>query len=153
MSPPLPMVNVEGWPKIEQYGGLADQARRASKSVCSLIVEGVGRQTASSTEFARYLTMAIGSGEEARLWCRYAHDLGYIDEETAIKQHLFAYSQTESRRKLTPPADSLPITYLSQELIGSFHRAFEQERNRPGPAEWIQALDSFGKMIIKCKKK
>src|ERR1700690_2515998 len=71
------------WPKIEQYGGLADQARRASKSVCSLIVEGVGRQTASSHEFRRYLTMAIGSGEEARLWCRYAHDLGYIDEETA----------------------------------------------------------------------
>jgi four helix bundle protein len=71
------------WPKIEQYGGLADQARRASKSVCSLIVEGVGRQTASSHEFCRYLTMAIGSGEEARLWCRYAHDLGYIDEETA----------------------------------------------------------------------
>jgi four helix bundle protein len=58
------------WPKIEQYGGLADQARRASKSVCSLVVEGVGRQTASSHEFARYLTMAIGSGEEARLWCR-----------------------------------------------------------------------------------
>ena len=71
------------WPKIEQYGGLADQARRASKSVCSLIVEGVGRQTASSHEFSRYLTMAIGSGEEARLWCRYVHDLGYIDEETA----------------------------------------------------------------------
>jgi four helix bundle protein len=71
------------WPKIEQYGGLADQARRASKSVCSLIVEGVGRQTTSSHEFSRYLTMAIGSGEEARLWCRYAHDLGYIDEETA----------------------------------------------------------------------
>ena len=71
------------WPKIEQFNGLADQARRASKSVCSLIVEGVGRQTASSQEFGRYLTMAIGSGEEARLWCRYAHDLGYIDDETA----------------------------------------------------------------------
>ena len=71
------------WPKIEQYSGLADQARRASKSVCGLIVEGVGRQSASSAEFARYLTMAIGSGEEARLWCRYAHDLGYVDNETA----------------------------------------------------------------------
>ena len=71
------------WPKIEQYGGLADQARRASKSVCGLIVEGAGRQSASSSEFARYLTMAIGSGEEARLWCRYAQDLGYVDEETA----------------------------------------------------------------------
>ena len=71
------------WPKIEQYAGLADQARRASKSVCSLIVEGVGRQTGSSNEFARYLTMAIGSAEEARLWCRYARDLGYVDEERA----------------------------------------------------------------------
>ena len=27
--------------------------------------------------------MAIGSAEEARLWCRYASDLGYIDERTA----------------------------------------------------------------------
>ena len=71
------------FPKIEQFSGLADQLRRASKSVCGLIVEGVGRQTASSNEFARYLTMAIGSGEEARLWCRYANDLGYVDEETA----------------------------------------------------------------------
>ena len=31
-----------GFPKAEQYGGLADQLRRASKSVCSLIVEGQG---------------------------------------------------------------------------------------------------------------
>ena len=71
------------FPKIEQYSGLADQLRRASKSGCSLIVEGAGRQTASSSEFARYLTMAIGSAEEAKLWCRYAHDLGYVDDETA----------------------------------------------------------------------
>ena len=71
------------WPKIEQYAGLADQARRASKSVCSLIVEGVGRQSGSSNEFARYLTMAIGSAEEARLWCRYANDLGHVEEGKA----------------------------------------------------------------------
>jgi four helix bundle protein len=72
------------FPKIEQYSGLADQLRRASKSSCSLIVEGVGRQTASSNEFARYLTMAIGSAEEAKLWCRYASDLGYLDVRTAM---------------------------------------------------------------------
>ena len=71
------------FPKIEQYNGLADQLRRASKSACGLIVEGVGRQTASSQEFARYLTMAIGSGEEARLWCRYALDLEYVEAKTA----------------------------------------------------------------------
>ena len=71
------------FPKIEQYSGLADQLRRASKSVCGLIVEGAGRQKASSIEFGRYLTMAIGSAEESKLWCRYALDLGYVDEETA----------------------------------------------------------------------
>ena len=67
------------FPKTEQYGGLADQLRRASKSVCALIVEGSGRQSASAKEFVRYLTMAVGSAEEARLWCRYAADLGYVE--------------------------------------------------------------------------
>ena len=67
------------FPKIEQFSGLADQLRRASRSVCSLIIEGQGRQTASPKEFARYLAMAIGSAEEARLWCRYAKDLGYAE--------------------------------------------------------------------------
>ena len=102
------------WPKIEQYSGLADQARRASKSVCGLIVEGVGRQTASSSEFARYLTMAIGSGEEARLWCRYACDLGYIDEETAQAWRA-RYGQIlrmlmKLRASLQPSDHRLPLT-------------------------------------------
>ena len=66
------------FPKIEQFGGLADQLRRASKSVCSLIAEGAGRQQASPREFARYLTMAIGSAEETRLWCSCCSDLGYV---------------------------------------------------------------------------
>ena len=72
-----------GFPKIEQYGGLADQMRRASKSVCALIVEGQGRQSASPREFGRYLTMAVGSAEEARLWLRYGVDLGYVEVERA----------------------------------------------------------------------
>jgi four helix bundle protein len=33
-----------GWPKVEQYGGVAGQMRRASKSACALLVEGGGRQ-------------------------------------------------------------------------------------------------------------
>ena len=67
------------FPKIEQYAGLADQLRRSTRSVCSLIVEGQGRQSGSSKEFARYLVMATGSAEEARLWCKYAADLGYAE--------------------------------------------------------------------------
>ena len=69
------------FPKIEQFGGLADQLRRASKSVCGLIAEGAGRQQASPREFARYLTMAIGSAEETRIWCSYCSDLGYVNGE------------------------------------------------------------------------
>jgi four helix bundle protein len=68
-------------PKIEQFGGLADQLRRASKSVCGLMAEGAGRQQSSPREFVRYLTMAIGSAEETRLWCRYCFDLGYVQAE------------------------------------------------------------------------
>jgi four helix bundle protein len=47
-----------GWPRVEQYGGIADQLRRASKSVCALLVEGAGRQLGSDAEFRRYVTMA-----------------------------------------------------------------------------------------------
>ena len=67
-----------GWPRVEQYGGVADQLRRSSKSVCALLVEGGGRQAGSDAEFRRYLMMAIGSADEARLWCCYAADLGYV---------------------------------------------------------------------------
>ena len=69
-----------GFPKIEQFGGLADQLRRSSKSICGLIVEGGGRQASSPREFGRYIAMAIGSAEEARLWCRYAGDLAYLQD-------------------------------------------------------------------------
>ena len=72
-----------GWPKTEQYGGMADQLRRASKSICALLVEGGGRQPGSDVEFRRYVTMAIGSTDEARLWCRYAADLGLASSAEA----------------------------------------------------------------------
>ena len=71
------------FPKIEQFGGLADQLRRASRSVCALIAEGAGRQQGSSREFVRYLVMAIGSLAEVRLWCLYGVDLGYLDRLAA----------------------------------------------------------------------
>ena len=72
-----------GWPNVEQYGGIAGQLRRSSKSVCALLMEGGGRLRRSRTEFERYLVMALGSADEARLWCRYAEDLGYATLEQA----------------------------------------------------------------------
>jgi four helix bundle protein len=73
-----------GWPRVEQYGGVADQLRRASKSVCALLVEGAGRQPGSDPEFRRYLSMAMGSADEARLWCDYAADLEYAPREQSL---------------------------------------------------------------------
>ena len=51
--------------------------------MCSLTVEGVGRQTASSIEFARYLTMAIGSAEEARAMVSLCERPRFVEERTA----------------------------------------------------------------------
>ena len=68
------------FPRSEQFV-LADQVRRASKSICANIAEGFSRQRYSSADFKRFLVMAIGSADEMRLWVRYCLDLGYIDEQ------------------------------------------------------------------------
>ena len=69
------------FPKIEQ-GVLGDQLRRASKSICANIAEGFGKQSQSVAEFRRFLRIAMGSADEMRVWARYSHDLGYVDEAT-----------------------------------------------------------------------
>ena len=52
------------FPKEEQNGGLAEQIRRASKSICANLAEGYGKQSHSSREFKRYISMVIGSSDE-----------------------------------------------------------------------------------------
>ena len=68
------------FPAIEQYG-LADQVRRASKSICANLAEGFGKQSDSIVEFRRYIRMGIGSADEMRMWSRYCFDLGYVEQE------------------------------------------------------------------------
>ena len=72
------------FPKIEQYA-MADQIRRASKSICANIAEGFAKQRRSSAEYRRYLLMAIGSADEMRVWVRYCLDLNYIDGAMASR--------------------------------------------------------------------
>ena len=69
------------FPGIEQRV-LADQIRRASKSVCANLAEGFAKQAHSKAEFRRFVSMALGSAEEMRVWSRYCLDLGYVDEAT-----------------------------------------------------------------------
>ena len=72
------------FPKIEQRA-LADQVRRASKSICANVAEGFGRQRRSKAEFKRFLLMAIGSADEMQVWIRYCVDLGYL--EPTVGEH------------------------------------------------------------------
>ena len=70
------------FPRIEQWA-LADQIRRASKSICANLAEGFGRRLQSRPEFHRFLIMAIGSADEMQVWTLYARDLGYIEKDVA----------------------------------------------------------------------
>ena len=71
------------FPKIEQYGGIADQLRRSSKSITANIVEGFGKQHFFSGEFQRMLVYAIGSCDETILWIKTARDLDYLKDDIA----------------------------------------------------------------------
>jgi four helix bundle protein len=55
------------FPRIEQWA-LADQVRRASKSICANLAEGFGRQRLSKPEFRRFVIMALGSADEMQVW-------------------------------------------------------------------------------------
>ena len=68
------------FPQIEQYA-LADQIRRASKSICANIAEGFAKSSRSKAELRRYIQIALGSADEMRVWLRYCLDLGYIDQD------------------------------------------------------------------------
>jgi DNA-binding helix-hairpin-helix protein with protein kinase domain len=72
-----------------------------------------------------------------------------FDEETAIKKREFAYSLQNTKKKLQPPNDSFDIANLSDEVVGLFHRAFEQDA-RPLPQEWVRALDEQLKDMAVC---
>ena|SRR6266536_3371196 len=67
------------FPRLEQYG-LADQIRRASKSICANLAEGFAKSNRSPAELKRFIQMALGSADEMRVWLRYCLDLEYIDQ-------------------------------------------------------------------------
>ncbi|MCP5405815.1 MAG: four helix bundle protein [Pseudomonadaceae bacterium] len=87
----------EGFPKHELYGGMADQIRRSSKSVCANIAEGLSKQM-SLPDKKKFIRIALGSTEETRVWLAFAIRLKYMkpshgeslrDEYTRIAQMLF----------------------------------------------------------------
>jgi four helix bundle protein len=84
-----------GFPIAESYG-LTNQIRRASASIPANIAEGCGRN--SKADFARFLSIAMGSTSELEYHLLLAHDLSYL--ATPDYQRL-ASQTTEIKRMLT----------------------------------------------------
>ena len=68
----------QGWPSREMYG-LTAQARRAAYSAAANIAEGSAKR--GSTEFRRYLNIALGSLAELSDVLLLGRDLGYLKPE------------------------------------------------------------------------
>ena len=90
-----------GFPPIEQRA-LADQLRRASKSICANLAEGFGRRGHAPADFRRFVVMGIGSADEMRVWLRYARDLGYV--EPAASRGLVRGLRRDRPHAARPPA-------------------------------------------------
>lgn len=67
------------FPDDERFG-LTSQLRRAAASVGGNLAEGIGR--AGPAEFARHVSIALGSCEEVAYFLLLSHDLGHLDEPT-----------------------------------------------------------------------
>lgn len=66
-----------------RYWSLIDQMRRAATSIASNIAEGSGQVT--SAQFARYLTIALGSVRELDYQVLLARDLGVITISDGVR--------------------------------------------------------------------
>ncbi|MGB2869639.1 MAG: four helix bundle protein [Bacteroidota bacterium] len=65
------------FPKAELYG-ITSQVRRASVSIPAIIAEGSGRRTRA--DFARFLTLSLGSVNEVEYFLLLSRDLKYLEE-------------------------------------------------------------------------
>lgn len=73
------------FPREELYG-LTSQMRRAAVSVPSNIAEGAGR--AGDKEFHQFLMIARGSLSELETQAILARELGFLDNEEELMNHI-----------------------------------------------------------------
>jgi four helix bundle protein len=71
-----------GFPRSESFG-LRAQLRGAAVSIETNIAEGSGRRT--GRDFGRFVDIALGSVNETECELRIAHDLGWLDADSASR--------------------------------------------------------------------
>ena len=74
-------IETEIFPKIEQFG-LTNQIRRACVSIMSNIAEGSAR--GSDKDFARFISMALGSCAEVKSQLILASELTYLSQNKFV---------------------------------------------------------------------
>ena len=72
------------FPADERFG-LTSQLRRASSSVPTNLAEGCGRD--SKRDLLRFVRIAQGSNAETEYLIQLAHELGFLDRDTAVSLH------------------------------------------------------------------
>jgi len=75
----------DSYPASEKYG-LIPQTRRASVSVLANIVEGYSKD--SSKEYARFLTISIGSVTEVEVFLDISFELGFLDRDNLDRMNI-----------------------------------------------------------------
>ncbi|MEJ0010576.1 MAG: four helix bundle protein [Alphaproteobacteria bacterium] len=65
------------FPKTEQFA-MADQLRRASKSICANLAGRIRPPAIFKQEFKRFLMLAASSCAEVKVWLDYCIELKYI---------------------------------------------------------------------------
>lgn len=73
-----------------------------------------------------------------------------FDEEKAIRTKEFAYSLKRINKRLMPAKHSLSLKKFPADISKLFHKAFEEESNRPTPKDWVIALDAMDKQLVQC---
>lgn len=76
------------YPRSETYS-LVDQMRRSAVSVPANLIEGYSKE--SSAEFARFLTISIGSLAELEFYIELSISLEYLDKENSSKVNFMIY--------------------------------------------------------------
>lgn len=76
------------YPKSEVYS-LVDQMRRAAISVPANVIEGYSKE--SPAEYARFLTISIGSLAELEFFIEISLDLKYLDSDNSSKVNDLTY--------------------------------------------------------------
>ncbi|NBX86191.1 MAG: four helix bundle protein [Proteobacteria bacterium] len=79
------------WPKTEQFGGIADQLRRSSRSVCANIAEGLSKNM-SVADKVKFIQIALGSAEESRVWLDFCGEFGYL-QSMQVAQYRLDYQE------------------------------------------------------------